>query len=130
MATFDVGLFRTHFPEFADTVAYPTSTINYWADLALIMVNQCVWKTQFQRGVSLYVAHEMVLAQQAAKTSAAGGSPGTFGGIANTKTVGSVTVGYDAQTTTEKDAGYWNLTNYGKQLIRLARIFGAGAIQL
>ncbi len=80
--------------------------------------------------MSLYVAHEITLAMQNEKAASVGGVPGVSGGIANTKTVGSVTVGYDAQTTSEEKAGYWNLTIYGKQFIRLARIFGAGAIQL
>jgi hypothetical protein len=89
-----------------------------------------IWKNARATGIKLYVAHEITLAAQNKKASTTGGVPGSQGGIANSKTVGSVTVGYDSQTTTEKDAGYWNLTNYGKQFIRLARIFGAGAVQL
>lgn len=81
-------------------------------------------------GVNLYVAHELAVNAQNAKIAKAGGTPGTMGGVPNTKTVGSATVGYDSQATSEKDAGYWNLSTYGKQFIRLARIFGAGAIQL
>lgn len=127
---FDAGLFRAQFPEFANSVTYPDQQINFWATLAQAQLPQATWGSQWLNGVSLYVAHEIVLAAQAAKTAAAGGAPGTFGGIANTKTVGSVTVGYDAQTTTEKDAGYWNLTTYGKQFWRLMRIFGAQCIQL
>lgn len=84
----------------------------------------------WEQGVKLYVAHEITLAAQNQKAAATGGSPGQSGGIANSKTVGSVSVGYDTTSTAEKDAGWWNLTNYGKQFIRLARIFGAGAIQL
>lgn len=126
----DIGKFRTSFPEFADPVAYPSGQITFWATLAEQMVRQCIWKDSWVAGVNLYVAHEITLAAQNAKTASVGGVPGTSGGIANTKTVGSVTVGYDTTSTAEKDAGYWNLTNYGKQFIRLARIFGAGAIQL
>lgn len=128
--TFDIPAFRTAFPEFADTVAYPSSTIEFWAGLAQLQVRSCIWKRAWIQGVSLYVAHEITLASQNAKTASAGGMPGTSGGVANNKTVGSVTVGYDSTVTSEKDAGYWNLTNYGKQFIRLARIFGAGVIQL
>lgn len=128
--TFDVGEFRKNFPEFSDSSAYPTSTINFWLSLAEQQVRSSIWKTCWVQGVSLYVAHELVLAAQSAKQAKFGGAPGTFGGVANNKTVGSGTVGYDSQSTSEKDAGYWNLTNYGKQFIRLARIFGAGAIQL
>lgn len=126
----DIPAFRAAFPEFKDTEVYPTSMIQFWASFAEAQVRQKVWKTQWTVGVNLYVAHEITLAVQNAKTSKFGGAPGTFGGVANNKTVGSATVGYDANTTTEKDAGYWNLTNYGKQYIRLARIFGAGAVQL
>jgi hypothetical protein len=130
MIELDIPLFRTSFPEFADTVKYPTQMITFWAGLAEAQVRKCAWKCQWSTGVQLYVAHEITLAAQNSATSKFGGTPGTFGGIANTKTVGAASVGYDSSTTTEKDAGYWNLTNYGKQFIRLARLFGAGAVQL
>jgi len=130
MPPFSVSAFRVSFPEFVDEVAYPNQLISLWAGLASAMVNQCVWKTQWTLGVSLYVAHELVMAAQNTKTAQAGGPPGVTGGIANTKTVGSVTVGYDSTTNSEENGGYWNLTNYGKQLLRLARVFGAGSIQI
>lgn len=127
---FDITAFRAAFPEFADIVVYPSAMINFWAGLAQAQVRLCVWKKQWLVGVQLYVAHEITLAAQNQKIGLNGGMPGTSGGVPNNKTVGSVTVGYDSQATSEKDAGYWNLTNYGKQFIHLARIFGAGAIQL
>lgn len=126
----DIGAFRTAFPEFADTTVYPSPQILFWATFAEKLVRECVWGTCWTAGVNLYVAHELTLAAQNAKVAANGGAPGTFGGVPNNKTVGIVSVGYDSTSTAEKDAGYWNLTNYGKQFIRLARIFGAGAIQL
>jgi hypothetical protein len=128
--TFDIGAFRTAFPEFADTVTYPTAMIEFWSTFAQNQVSQCVWGNAWIQGVSLYTAHEITLAAQNTKASQAGGVPGISGGIANNKTVGTVTVGYDTVSTAEKDAGYWNLTNYGKQFIRLARIFGTRAVQL
>jgi hypothetical protein len=130
MQTFTVGLFRTQFPEFRDTVTYPDQTIDLWATLAQQQVRECVWKKSWLLGVSLYVAHELTMAGQNAKAAAAGGTPGTSGGVANTKTVGTVTVGYDSTVTSEEKGGWWNLSNYGKQFLRLARIFGAAAIQL
>lgn len=126
----DKAQFRLDFPEFADNVKYTDSQLDFWATVAELQVNKQRWCNLWATGVKLYVAHEVVLAAQNVKASAVGGSPGQQGGIANTKTVGSVTVGYDSTTSTEKDAGYWNLTTYGKQFIRLARMFGAGAIQL
>jgi hypothetical protein len=128
--TFDAALFRTQFPEFRDTVVYPDQQLNFWAELAEAQLRECVWLSSWQKGVSLYVAHEVTLAAQNQKAAAAGGMPGTSGGVANTKTVGSVAVGYDSENTSEKDAGWYNLTNYGKQLYRLIRLFGAGCVQL
>lgn len=126
----DIGAFRTAFPEFNDLVKYPTAMIEFWAGLAEMQVRQSVWCGAWVQGVNLYVAHEITLAAQNAQAAASGGVPGTSGGVANSKTVGSVSVGYDSTVTSEKDAGYWNLTNYGKQFIRLARIFGCRPIQL
>jgi hypothetical protein len=128
--TFDINMFRAQFPEFANKVLYPDTMLNTWATLASSLVSQALWKNTWQTGVSLYVAHELVMASQNVKTAAAGGATGTFGGVANNKGVGGATVGYDSQANSEKDAGYWNLTNYGKRFIRLARIFGAGCVQL
>lgn len=109
---------------------YPTATVTLWATVAEQMVPQALWKTMWTMGCQLYVAHEITLAAQNAKSASSGGMPGTSGGVANTKTVGSVSVGYDSTSTGEKDAGYWNLTNYGKQFIRYARLFGMGPVQL
>lgn len=126
----DIAQFRLDFPEFADTTAYPNSQIQFWATVAEKQVVQCVWDNMYETGVKLYVAHELVIARQNALTAANGGVPGQSGGIANSKTVGSVSVAYDANTQTEKDAGWWNRSTYGQQFIRLARLFGAGCVQL
>lgn len=127
---FSVSVFRTQFPEFADTEVYTTSDINLWATIAQAQVDVCRWKTLWLTGVSLYVAHEITISVKNKQIANFQGTPGTFGGIANTKTVGSGTIGFDSSTSTEKDAGYWNLTTYGKKYIHLARMFGVGAVQL
>lgn len=135
----NIGLFRSTFPEFADTEVYTTTLITFWANVAEQQVNNRRWPVKlgpsgvsmWQTGVYLYVAHEITLEVQNQRTSRVGGAPGTTnGGIATSKTVGGATVQYDAQTTTEKDAGYWNLTTYGKQFFRLTQMFGAGCVQL
>ena len=128
--TFSIPLFRTQFPEFADTTEYPTQMISFWSALAQQQLPQATWGTIWANGVSLYTAHELTIASQDRKSAAIGGTPGISGGIANTKTVGSVTVGYDSSTTTGKDADWWNRSTYGIQMYRLIKIFGAGAIQL
>lgn len=122
--------FRAAFPEFADIVKYPDAMLTFWAAFAIRQVNCDRWKCQTLNGVYLYVAHELVLAAQNQKAGNIGGTPGQQMGPASSKTVGSVTAQYDAATVTEKDAGYWNLTTYGKTFIRLARIFGSGMVQV
>lgn len=104
--------------------------VDFWVDFITLQIAECVWKRSWNMGVSLYLAHELTLARQNSKAAAVGGTPGQQGGVATSKTVGSVTVQYDAQSMSEKDAGYWNLTTYGKQFIRLVRIYGAGCVQL
>lgn len=126
----DNAQFRAAFPEFADIVRYPDAQLDFWATFATAQVNVCRWKTQAPLGVMLYVAHEITLAAQNQKAASIGGVPGQVSGPANSKTVGSVTVGYDTQQTAERDGGYWNLTIYGKQFLRLARIFGSGVVQV
>jgi Protein of unknown function (DUF4054) len=127
---FAVSGFRAAFPEFGDTTVYPDSLINTWAGLATAMVVQCRWKSQWLLGVYLYIAHEVTLEAQSRATATNGGTPGQNSGVPNQKAVGGVNVSYDSQSNSEKDAGWWNLTTYGKQFYRLARIFGAGAVQL
>lgn len=122
--------FRAAFPEFADIAVYPDTMLTFWAEVATLQVNSNRWCNQTGLGINLYVAHEITLAAQNWKTGVIGGVPGSTPGIVNSKTVGSVTVGYDTTSIAEKDAGYWNQTNYGRQFIRLARIFGSGCVQL
>lgn len=126
----DTAQFRKNFPEFADTARYPDSQITFWGTLAETMVNKCRWGTIWSQGVQLYVAHEITLASSNAATGQNGGVPGGQSGPTASKAVGSVNVSYDTTSAAEKNAGWWNLTSYGKQFYRLMRMMGAGAVQL
>lgn len=126
----DNAQFRKNFPEFSDIARYPDSQLTFWSEVAELMVRERRWKTMYEKGVQLYVAHEVTLAAQNAKAADNGGVPGQVSGPANSKTVGSVTIAYDTAQAAEKDAGWWNLTVYGKQFYRLAQMFGSGAVQL
>lgn len=104
--------------------------IEMWSGLAERQVRSCIWKETTTLAQRLYTAHCIVIDAQNTKAAASGGVPGTSGGIANSKSVGSVSVAYDSVTSSEKDAGWWNRTTYGQQFYRLVRVFGAGVIQL
>lgn len=122
--------FRTAFPEFSDIGKYPDAMLTFWSNFATIQVDPKRWGVQANVGIFLYVAHEITLASQNLSAAGIGGVPGGTSGPVNSKTVGSVSVSYDSAQAAEKDAGWWNLTQYGKQFIRLARIFGSGVVQL
>jgi len=127
---FDVADFRKNFPEFSDTAKYPDSMVCFWGDIATEQVVERRWRRMTCKGIQLYTAHEITLAAQNVSSGNIGGTPGGQSGPVNSKTVGSVTAAYDTQQIAEKDAGWWNLTSYGRQFIHLARIFGSGAVQL
>ena len=126
----DIAQFRLDFPEFSDSVRYPDSQITFYSTIAETMTNADKWKTLWLQGVELYVAHEITLAAQSSQAGQNGSVPGQQGGPINSKAVGSVNVGYDTVTGSEKNAGWWNLTSYGKQYFRLSRMIGVGAVQL
>ena len=127
---FDIPLFRQQFTEFADTAKYSNAMITLWSTLATAQTNVNRWGTQAPLGISLYVAHQLTLAAMNEAAAISKGTPGGASGPANSKTVGSVTVAYDTQQVAELSGGWWNLTTYGKQYLRLARIFGAGVVQI
>lgn len=123
--------FRAAFPEFSDVARYPDAMLNFWSVLATAQVDPCRWGTQTNVGIYLYVAHEITMAAQNFNTGAIGGVPGSSSpGAIGSKTIGSVSVTYDTTSSSEKDGGWWNGTSYGRQFLRLARIFGSGVVQL
>jgi len=126
----DKAAFRINFPEFANTATYPDGQLDLWATVAESLLPQDMWQDNYTLATNLYVAHELVIAQQNLRLASNGGPPGTFGGVAQSKAVGAVNVTYDSVGTSNKDASFWNLTVYGKQLYRLMLLFGAGSVQL
>lgn len=125
-----IATFRTNFPEFTDVTAYPDATITFWSNLAEKQVRECVWKDVWSEGVQLYTAHCIAIAKNNTNAAAVGGVPGATSGPANSKTVGSASVSYDTVVASEKNAGWWNTTSYGRQFYALARMYGAGSVQL
>ncbi len=126
----DIAQFRLDLPEFIDTVQYTDENITFWSTVAEASIDVCRWGTLRTLGVYMYTAHEITIEAQNKKAAASGGQPGAMIGVPSSKTVGSVSVASDAQSNSEKNAGYWNLTNYGKKYWRLAQIYGAGCVQL
>jgi hypothetical protein len=126
----DIALFRTDFPEFADSVRFPDSTITFWSGLGEQLISEDRFGDMRTQAVELFTAHNIVLAAGNVAASAAGGLPGGSGGLVASKAVGSVNVSYDNASVMLPNAGHWNQTTYGRQYIQLVRLLGNGCYQL
>ena len=122
--------FRTAFPEFADSVRFTDQAVAIQVAIAVLRLPVDRWDNLYDHGCGLFVAHAMSLQDRAARTAAAGGSPGTISAPLTSKTVDKVSASYDTSAESLVDGGYWNQTSYGIQFLQLARMIGAGGIQL
>ncbi|MBZ9939142.1 DUF4054 domain-containing protein [Mesorhizobium sp. BR1-1-16] len=130
--TVTVAKFIADYPEFYDGPdPQPASSIvQGWIDFAAIMLPADRWGAALDRGIELYVAHHIALQMKGAAVGRLGGIPGQVQGPLASKTVDKVSMSYDTGAVAIEGAGDWNLTVYGVQFQRLARMFGAGGIQL
>lgn len=122
--------FRTDFPEFADTAMYSDSLITFWATTATSLVDPVRWGTLADMAQELVTAHHLALAARDQAAADTGGVPGQISGPLSSKSVDKVSASYDTGAASLRDAGMWALTRYGVQYLQLARMFGAGGIQL
>ncbi len=122
--------FRLDFPEFTDPILYPPGQLTFWLNMAYGMLNASRWGAQLDVGAELYVAHNVAIEARAQAEAANGGIPGGQVGPINSKSVDKVSIGYDTGSGVEQGAGHWNLTVYGTRFIRLAKMFGAGPVQI
>ena len=118
----DIAQFRLNFPQFSDTTKYPDSMVTFWSIIAEAQVSLDRFGDIRSQAVELYTAHHLIIASD--------GNIGKQTGLVSNKSIGDVSVGYDTSSTIELNAGHWNTTTYGKMFIRLARMYGAGCIQL
>ena len=121
---------RQDFSEFADASRFTEPSLDYYINLAYLLMDAGRWSTLLDTGAELFVAHNISLEARAQEESAAGGMPGGMVGPINSSSVDKVSVGYDTGSGIEANAGHWNLTVYGTRFVRLARMLGAGPIQI
>ena len=111
--------FLQTFPEFNDPELYPPSRIDFWISIGEQLVNPNRWKKLTNQGISLYVAHQLMLDNMHGRTQ----------GIQSSKAVDGVSVGYNLNDITKADWTHFNLTKYGLQYIQLANMMGMGPLQ-
>lgn len=137
-----VATFRTDYPEFVNTVAYPDPAIAFWINAAVIMLPVQTFGAGSQVAASpantmmdilaeLFVAHNITLEMRSAKAAAAGGDPGQANkGPVSSESVGGVNRSYDTSAGLNLEAGPWNLTTYGTRFLFMARNVAKGPLQI
>lgn len=126
----DVAQFRIDFPEFKDPARFPPVIIEGWASFAADLLNKNRLGKSYDKGLQLFTAHTIAIAEENRKTAAAGGTPGTPKGLVTTKTVGSVSVSYDVSGLSDPKNAEWNRTSYGQLFAMLISVKGAGWAQV
>ena len=120
--------FRAAFPGISES-DFPDAAVSVYLALADRFFDPVLWSDEATRRhvMGLYAAHYL-----AGRGSASVGVKKGQGavGIVSSKSVDGASVSYDTGTASESGAGFWNATPYGKELYRLLRIFGTGAVQL
>ncbi len=122
----DNATFRQNFPEFNSSSDYSDPMLTFWSSVAGAYVDKTRWQGLYDVGMSLALAHHLVLA----KNNKIGGQPGNNTGLINSQSVGDVSASFDTNNTTEERGGQWNLTTYGQQFLRMARLVGGCAVQI
>lgn len=125
-----VESFRAEYPEFSDAAAYPTPSLQASIVLAGKMMDAARWGDLLDHGTSLIVAHRAVRQRRASVDARFGKVPGMASGPVASKGVDKVNMSFDTGAVNEEGAGHWNLTTYGQEYIRLARMIGAGPVHV
>jgi hypothetical protein len=125
----DVPGFRTAFPSFTEAL-HPAERVAFWLRAAALRLPQGRWGELHEDGVALFVAHHLTLEAEANKAKdGTGGAAAARGPVASeARTVGPVSTSkaYAGAATARAEAGHWNATIYGQQLLDLMRLVGAG----
>jgi hypothetical protein len=121
---------RSDFPEFNDPTRYPDSLVQTWLTVAASLVNADRWVELTSIGIELVTAHHLVLSVRDQTAAAVGGAPGIMTGPTSAKAVDKVSTSYDTSAAAIDGGGFWNLTSYGVRYLTLARMFGAGGLQI
>ena len=123
--------FREIQPSFQDSSIYSDEQLGMNLELAASMLDPNRWADWRPLGMALMVAHFIALDEREMRTSRKGGIPGQGGiGIMASKSIGSVSASFDVQSGSELNAGHWNMTSFGRRYIRMARMVGAGGVQI
>ena len=101
-----------------------------WLTVAASLVNGARWMELTNIGLELVTAHHLVLSLRDQTAASVGGVPGLMTGPTSAKSVDKVSTSYDTGAATLDGAGFFALTSYGIRFLTLARMMGAGGMQV
>lgn len=126
---FSAADFRQMMPEFTFEIA-ADSVVEHYAAMAHAVVKAARWHELWREGMRLYIAHFLTLYLEGSADISAGAggilSAGMASGAVTSKSVGAVSVSYDAKAGTDGLQGWgaFHRTNYGIAFATLARMHG------
>ena len=132
-------MFRTDFPQFYSTgdpqePLLPEAMLQTFIDQANDSVLPSRWGSMWRYAAGLYVAHFAAMYLKTYSPSSDSASQVANGaaqvGVVKTATMGDTSIGYDnsAITAGTEKWGTWNATQYGAQLVTMARMVGMGGV--
>ena len=124
------SFFRESMPMFADVSLYPSAQFNFYLNMGEKLLPESRWDDLLDEGLTFYIAHYLTLYERSMLASDVGGDVGKVVGNETSKSVDSVSKSMDVSSVSLTDAGHWNQTTFGIQFLQLARMIGAGGIQL
>jgi hypothetical protein len=116
----DAAQFKADFPAFESA---SDARIGFWLALGERLLPADRWADLLDTGLELYIAHQLTLESKT-------GTGGNVVGQVTSKSVDKISVSYDTAAVSLADAGHYNASSYGVQLLQLARMIGAGGFQL
>lgn len=122
--------FRESMPMFEDVSLYPSAQFSFYLTMGKKLLPESRWDDLLDEGLTFYVAHYLTLYQRSMLASDVGSDAGQVVGNETSKSVDSVSYSVDVSSISLTDAGHWNQTTFGIQFLQLARMIGAGGIQL
>lgn len=129
---YTVADFRAAMPGFSVDVI-GDEILNGYVEMAHNIVKEARWHSLWREGMRLYIAHFVTLYLNAPGEGATRGAmlkAGQMPGVITNKTVGPISVAYDATQATSDLTGWaaWKLTTYGTQFATLAKMLGKGGM--
>lgn len=130
---FTVQDFRDMMPEFSEDIV-SDEVVGRYVSMAHAVVLKARWHELWEEGMRLYIAHFLTLFLESSADRSAGAlgilNAGMARGATTSKSVGAVSVSYDAKAGTDGLNGWgsFQLTNHGIAFATLARMHGKAGV--